>query len=133
MKQIIITIFILLVFVNVCLAQGIMPDGQGTEASPYLISDLQHLNYISWDSDMWSGKYFIQTQDIDASETATWQNNGFKPFGRVTLENGGHPPSDYYEYTPFSSYYDGDGYSISNLYINRPTERCVGFCSNLQY
>ncbi len=54
------------------------------------------------------GDYFL-TQDIDASATATWNGGaGFDPIG------------------PFTGSFDGQGYVIANLTINRPDEDYAG-------
>lgn len=95
--------------------QGIK--GLGTEESPYLISSLDDLEELSngypvndlrTDSStcFWnSGKFIKQTANVDATETKLWnEGKGFSPIG-----------NDPY---PFCANYDGDGYCISNLYIN---------------
>ncbi len=86
--------------------------GNGTELSPYEISSLSDLQYLSEHSDLWaSGTYFIQTANIDASATSTWNPDGSRGYyGFSPIGNG----SAY-----FRGNYDGQGYTISNLYINR--------------
>ncbi len=94
--------------------------GDGTEEAPYEISCVDHLQWLTITEDVWNC-YFIQTADIDMSETINWElrdhdNNpntpdstvGFRPVG--TEEN------------PFTGSYNGQNYYISNLYINRPLE-----------
>lgn len=57
-----------------------------------------------------SGNYAL-SNDIDCSQTVTWNDGrGFNPIGGETAG------------TFFSGTIDGNGYKISNLYINRPTE-----------
>ncbi|MCD4791372.1 MAG: T9SS type A sorting domain-containing protein, partial [Bacteroidales bacterium] len=88
--------------------------GAGTELSPWEIANLNNLawlqqssNYANWD------KYYIQTTDIDASATSTWHSGaGFSPIGNLT--------------TKFTGSYDGDGHTIENLYIYRPSQLRVG-------
>ena len=46
------------------------PPGSGTSGAPYLVSTLDHLEWISLTSSSWSS-FFEQTADIDASATAT--------------------------------------------------------------
>ena len=59
------------------------------------------------------GKHYVQTADIDASETEYWNNRlGFEPIG--------------IHQNVFKGIYDGNGYKISNLTINRMTENEVG-------
>ncbi|HPC10437.1 MAG TPA: hypothetical protein PLN85_05155, partial [archaeon] len=58
------------------------------------------------------------TNDINCSDTINWDNGkGFKPIGDY---NWGNNP------TPFVGTFDGNGYTISNLYINRPDKEGVG-------
>ena len=65
-----------------------------------------------------SGDYAL-SQNIDAAETKHWfGGKGFKPLTNKDsrLEEG----------MPFSGDFDGNGYSISGLYINRPDEEEAG-------
>lgn len=81
------------------------PPGSGTITAPYLISTMSHLYWITADSSRWHAHY-RQTGDIDASETGTWFNGqGFPPI--ATYNN------------KFDGSYDGNGHTISSLYINR--------------
>ncbi len=90
----------------------VAPEGSGTELDPYQIATLSDLYWLSQTSSEWD-KYYIQTADIDASTTSTWDSGaGFTPIGIITDAFGGN--------------YDGDGYSISGLTINRPTTDYVG-------
>jgi hypothetical protein len=97
-----------------------VPPGSGTFNDPYQIQTLAHLNWIAHSGNCdnvygspnyhcqpLTGKFFIQTQDIDASETGTgfmWGSEGWRPAGRVQTFNG---------------YYDGQGYSIENLFTDQ--------------
>jgi len=93
--------------------------GTGTEANPYQIATLADLVTLSTTSSYWAeGKYFIQTADIDASSTSTMNSNG----------SGG-----YYGFSPigngssnFNGNYDGQGHTISALYINHPITSYYG-------
>jgi len=72
------------------------------------INDLQNMQ-----SNL-SGNYYL-TQDIDASATSGWNGGlGFLPVGR------------------FAGTLDGCGYTISNLYINRPNTDKVGLFGNVR-
>jgi hypothetical protein len=90
--------------------------GAGTQGDPYQIAtaaDLIQLSSLSGDWD----KHFIQTANIDFDEDETavdWDNDGspdgaspagFSPIGNFATE--------------FTGSYDGDGKTISNLFINR--------------
>jgi Secretion system C-terminal sorting domain/The GLUG motif len=89
-----------------------MPAGSGTEGSPYQISSLNNLYWISENSASWNS-YFIQTTDIDASETTTLNSGaGWMPIG-----NGS---------TQFRGSYDGQRYKIDGLYIDRDGTNYIG-------
>ncbi len=88
--------------------------GQGTENSPYLIENLYDLFILSQLEYYWSDNYhFEQTTDIDASDTQNWDDGaGFSPIGTEDI--------------PFIGTYNGNHYSISNLYIDRVNTDNVG-------
>ena len=108
------------------LIAGTYSGGSGTSGDPYQISNTADLIELSKTSGDWS-KYFIQTADIsfnadesqvdwDDDGTATWDADdqlGFSPIGNST--------------TKFTGSYDGGGYTIDNLFINRPSTENVGF------
>ncbi len=80
--------------------------GNGTPEDPYPIATLADLKWVSEHSDIWNGS-FVQTADIDASTTATWNaGKGFSPIGDVT--------------TKFTGSYNGQYHTITGLTINRP-------------
>lgn len=92
--------------------------GQGTVESPYEISDISDLRIMSRFVDGWS-KYFIQTDNIDASNSLNENNNtGIDPIGNSTI--------------PFSGVYSGQGYSINNLFLNRPAQENVSLFGVLE-
>ena len=99
-------------------AQTLTPPsaGDGTVGNPYQIATLDNLYWLSQTPAEWkTDNNFIQTADIDATSTASWDGGkGFKPIG--SLESG----------LRFNANYDGNGKSISNLRINRPIEVGVG-------
>ncbi|MBK8805142.1 MAG: hypothetical protein IPO21_00260 [Bacteroidales bacterium] len=89
--------------------ESFIPQGSGTEASPYLISNWQELYWISQNTSSWN-KHFKQTADIDLHLTtpavSTWNSGGgWTPIGNYSV--------------PFSGSYDGGGYVINELYCNR--------------
>jgi hypothetical protein len=96
--------------------------GAGTSGNPYRIATLGNLYWIAENSARWAYHY-IQTADIDASETATWFPDGsggyfgWPPIGNTTVK--------------FTGTLNGDGYSISDLYINRPAMNEVGLIGHL--
>ncbi len=87
-------------------ATAVRPFGNGTETSPYQVESLDNLQWISQTSTSWSA-WFEQTADIDASATSMWNSGaGWCPIGAS---------SPY-----FTGHYDGQGFTIDGLYINRP-------------
>jgi len=89
--------------------------GDGALESPYKISTLADLKELSENSNYWNA-YFVLTQNIDASDTQTWNSGaGFSPIGN----NQG--------VLAFRGNFDGQGYQVSNLYIKRPTQQYIGF------
>jgi len=91
-------------------------ENAGTEDNPYQIETLANLRWLSETPEVWGTitplvqYYFLQTNDIDASETTEWGH----------IEN-------YYEYfegfkgigtylQPFTGFYDGQNYKIEHLY-----------------
>ncbi len=86
--------------------------GAGTEASPYQISTVDHLYWISQNSTRWS-LHYTQTANIDASATATWSSGaGFTPIGNNSVK--------------FTGSYKASGRTITGLTINRPSTDYVG-------
>lgn len=89
--------------------------GSGTELDPYVVWDVDDLQAISSGS---SGniKYFILGGDIDASETVEWNEGaGFVPLSVSYID------------------FDGKGYAVSDLFINRPSTNYVGLGGSLSY
>lgn len=98
---------------------SVLSGGSGSLSNPYKIATLADLRFLSENTSYWAaGKYFIQTADIDATATNTWNSNGsggyygFSPIGTGTIS--------------FKGDYDGQGHTISNLYINRVTTEYIG-------
>jgi hypothetical protein len=85
------------------------PGGTGTPGDPYWIANVSDLQNMSTDL---AASYKL-INDIDASATATWNWNG-------TAYNGFEPVGWY------NGIFDGKGYHISNLHINRPVTDYVG-------
>ncbi len=101
------------------------PAGSRTIDDPYQIATIEDLIELSNTPGDW-GAHFIQTADIafNADETQVdWDGDGtvgdaddaygFSPIGNST--------------TKFTGGYNGNGYSIDNLYINRSTTDYIGF------
>ncbi|AZA81255.1 hypothetical protein C1637_01380 [Chryseobacterium lactis] len=90
--------------------------GAGTINNPYQISTLDDLKYLSEHSSE-LGKNFIQTADIDASATSTWD------FGRGFYTIGGS--------SSFYGIYDGGGYKIIGMVVNRSSFMYGGMFASL--
>jgi len=85
----------------------VLPTGGGISGNPYQISSLYDLMWLSQNSSHWD-KYYLQTQDINALATANWGSSSTAGFASIGNYN-----------TNFTGSYDGDGHTISNLYIVR--------------
>lgn len=92
--------------------------GSGTESDPYLIMNPIQLNqlrnFLNKD-----GVYFKLMADIDLTEFLEEENpsEGWQPVGTSS--------------TPFKGILDGNGKTISGLWINRPNSDYVGFFGSL--
>ncbi|MBN2829134.1 MAG: lamin tail domain-containing protein, partial [Candidatus Cloacimonetes bacterium] len=77
------------------------------------------LEIVSQNNDYWDG-CFIQTADIDASDTFNWNDGlGFSPIGNVAYA--------------FFGNYDGNQHTISNLYINNPQSSFIGLFGKMSH
>lgn len=114
MKSKILSLLLLVLITSSAWAQT-YSGGNGTQGNPFQIANLTDLQYLSEHSGDWT-KYFIQTADIDATETSTWDDgdggdvDGFSPIGIFDWPNFS---------VSFQGSYDGQGYLIDGLYINR--------------
>ncbi|MGI5925113.1 MAG: MBG domain-containing protein, partial [Lentisphaeria bacterium] len=77
---------------------------------PIAIASIGELQKIGNDAAYPLDGHYYLTQDIDASECATWMD--FQPIGTSVM--------------PFVGFFDGRGHVISNLWIDRPTQDYVG-------
>jgi len=91
--------------------------GNGDPDSSYQISTLEHILWITETTNKWD-KSYIQTANIDAFSTSDWDsiapdnNLGFSPIGNNS--------------TKFTGSYDGDGYTINGLTIDRESTNYIG-------
>ena len=93
-------------------------EGEGTEENPYLVDSIVDLKDISTNK-IFNDKYFLQVANIDASNTANFnEGKGFLPIG-------------FDQNYPFTGSYDGQNYTISNLYINRPELSFMALFGNI--
>lgn len=114
-------LFNLLVLTLLC-SSSVMAQfsGAGTESDPYLLSSDQDLQYLANSvnaGNTFSGKFFLQTADINLVESQIF-SDGFTPIGGFDGNR------------PFSGTYDGGGHSISKMVINGVGK--LAMFSNLQ-
>jgi len=108
-----ISVLILLIAAITVKAQVATPpsEGDGTIDNPYQIATLDNLYWISQNNSTWD-KSFIQIADIDANTTSGWNNGaGLSPIGNYD--------------TKFTGIYNGSGYEIDLIFINRPLDVCI--------
>jgi hypothetical protein len=90
-------------------AGGAFGGGTGTPGDPYMIEDLDDLQAMNNDLTA----YYALSGNLDASATSGWNDGqGFQPIGDADNR--------------FSGGFDGRGYTITSLYINRPGTNNVG-------
>jgi hypothetical protein len=92
--------------------------GNGTEANPYIIKtkeQLEHFSFLVYSGASFGGQYLKLGADIVLNDTTDWES-------WATI-----PPD--YEWTaigtstnPFKGIFDGDGYVVSGVYINVPSQ-----------
>ncbi len=98
--------------------------GTGSEEDPYLIStadDLRQLSLTVNSGDYYSNKYFKMTADISLNDTSDWQSwventvglNEWTPIG--------------YNDNFFYGFFDGDGHTVSGVYISDNESDNTGF------
>ena len=125
-KKIILVLFLATSFITIgqtpIVPTPIVPSGSGTSEDPYLMSSLGNLYWLASenaDGEKFSlGKYFLQTNNIDASETKDWQYTWIPIGGKnsVTPSNDSDNTSNNGDY-PFYGKYNGAGYSIDGLVL----------------
>ncbi|MFV1883882.1 MAG: GLUG motif-containing protein [Balneola sp.] len=83
--------------------------GTGTDSDPYQITTLKQFQAIRY----FLSHHFVLMNNIDASATSGWNGgSGFAPIGDLNA--------------PFLGEFDGQGYSVSNLTIDRPSSNYTG-------
>ena len=117
-------------------------DGAGTEANPYEVGNVDQLQCIE---DQGLEANYVQVSDIDASETASWNDDkGFEPIGefdedineteyflnatkRRDLDTIGDLRGNVT--AEFDGQFDGGNHEITELTIDRGNEPAVGIFS----
>lgn len=108
---------------NVVPTDSAFEGGDGAQANPYQVATAEQLNYVRAFFNQ-SGVYFIQTADIDLTDYLAeggawwqeWGDAGWQPVG--DLDN------------PFLGEYDGGGFMVRGLEIQRDTD-CLGLFGHL--
>jgi hypothetical protein len=124
------TLLIITLILSVTLSYAVSFEGSGTKEDPYRISSLNDLRELSDSSSVWD-KYFIQTADINAAGTKYWNTGDHDGDSNTADEAMGFSPIGEWCYSPtwgiaFSGSYNGNGYKIDSLYINRPATSIIG-------
>lgn len=101
--------------------------GQGTDSSPYLITDIEELNAVR----VSKNSTYKLANDIDASATENWNSGrGFKPIGDGVFQNlissREKTGDNISQNLTFTGKILGNDKTIENLYINRRDENKVG-------
>ena len=120
-----------------------LPKGDGTEASPYLIYNVEQLQAIDGTVAFEVGQrlqslgygdsvrqvsvlfgdrplraHYRLANDIDATATREWNNGkGYDPIGKYF---------DFHRRNRFFGVFNGDGYEVRGLWVNRPNESGIG-------
>lgn len=112
MKKLLSFMLIMIFSVGAVFAQSSsLPNGAGTLLSPYEIATLENLYWISQNSSSWSS-YFEQAADLDLDSYSDWPVIGD-------------------DATKFTGSYDGQGFEIANLSINKPLIANVGLFGHI--
>lgn len=120
MKKInILLLFFTLLHLNGYSQTATAPSGSGSSADPYLISSLDNLYWVSTslinNATFSDGKFFLQTNDIDASSTSSWTNKWIPIGGRISIQPSNTSDDEGRE---FRGTYNGAGYTIDGVTYN---------------
>jgi len=97
--------------------------GEGTLEDPWQVATAEQLNNVrNYSGEEHTDKHFIQTSDIDLGVAPWNEGEGWEPIGTLDQENS----------MPFRGSYDGGGYTIENMVIDKQEDTAVGlFCYTL--
>lgn len=87
--------------------------GTGTADDPYIIMTAEQLNNVRH----YAHEFFKLGADIDLTEFLADSENGWEPIGKYVTSD---EPTGYFG---FAGYFDGDGHTISGLWINSDDEQ----------
>ncbi len=111
------------------------PLGSGSNDNPFKISTLSNLIWVTQNHTAYNNSYYIQTADINLAPTQYWDNsdddgdgNPYNDTNDKTFigNNDGFKPIGESYSKIFSGSYNGNGYKIDSLFINRSAEEFVG-------
>ncbi len=106
-------------FIGIAALAVISAYGAAATYAPIEISAIEELQQIGNNAAFPLNGYYILTQDIDASQTANWNNGeGFLPIGKRFDEED--------DALAFRGWFDGQGHVIRGLFVNRPDDHGVG-------
>ena len=115
---------ILLIFLGITVPRDVSGDdfagGDGTAANPYQIATVEQLQNMGDHVN----SHFVLINDVDAGATSSWNDNGaggfygFQPVGNDAVK--------------FTGSFNGQHYTISSLYINRPAEDTTGLFGHIE-
>lgn len=92
--------------------------GDGSSGNAYRITDVYGLQGVGSSTALLAGSYRL-TNDIDATGTANWNNGaGFMPIGNLG--------------NSFKGNFDGQGYVVANMTINRLSQNYVGLFGQVE-
>jgi len=120
------------------LVSGLPALAAGPADTPIAIDSIEALQRIGLDPAYPLNGYYVLTQDIDASSTVEWNDGaGFLPIGATPLMGQGLAVTDEENLAVadknlfFNGWFDGQGFRIRGLYINRPENNGVGLFHTL--
>jgi len=95
--------------------------GAGTSSDPYIITTAKQLDEVR--NDMSYSTHYKLANDIDLTGYLAQGGGGYAQWG----EAGWNPLGVFSDRTTFFGNFNGAGYKITGLWINRPDEQHVGF------
>lgn len=98
--------------------------GTGTESDPYIIETAEQLAYLSssvngdgktlGSGNTYAGKFIKLANDIYLNDTTNWKNWDKSAPSNIWTAIG---DGDTFAYNPFGGTFDGDGHTISGIYV----------------
>jgi hypothetical protein len=107
-KTILLILISISLLIGLSLGVGAFAGGDGSSGTPYQIINCTHLQNMS--SDLTA--HYILTGNVDCDVAPYNTGSGFEPVGT--------------DATRFTGNFNGDGYNINNLYINRSGTNYIG-------